>query len=87
MNWTTRITEMVGCKYPIMLGAFAGFDNTRLTAAVSKAGGFGILTASSFKSDDAFRNALLEIKKITKNPFGINFSIDKEIAPEHPFYR
>ena len=87
LKWKTKITEMLGCKYPIILGAFAGFDNTELTAAVSRAGGFGILTASSFKSDDEFRNALLKIKKNTNNAFGINYSIDKEITPEHPFYR
>ncbi len=78
---------MLGCEYPILLGAFAGYDNSDLAAAVSKSGGFGILTASFFRSEEEFRNALSKIKKITKNPFGVNFSIDKEITSEHPFYR
>ncbi len=87
LKWKTKITEMLGCKYPIILGAFAGYDGSDLVGAVSKAGGFGVLTASYFHSDDQFRNALLKIKKITRNPFGVNFSIDKEVTPDHPFYR
>ena len=74
MKWKTKITEMIGCEYPIILGAFARFDNTQLTAAISKAGGFGVLTASYFKGEEEFRNAIQEIKKITNNTFGINLS-------------
>ncbi|MHA1129994.1 MAG: NAD(P)H-dependent flavin oxidoreductase, partial [Candidatus Helarchaeota archaeon] len=87
MKWKTKITEMIGCKYPILLGAFAGYDGSELAAAVSKAGGFGILTASFFRSEEEFWTAIHKIKKRTTNPIGINFSIDKEITPNHPFYR
>ncbi|MFX0137335.1 MAG: NAD(P)H-dependent flavin oxidoreductase [Candidatus Hodarchaeota archaeon] len=87
MKWKTKITEMLGCKYPIILGAFARHDDTELAAAVSKAGGFGILTASYFQSKDDFRNAILKIKKITDNPFGVNFTAPGKIELTHPFYR
>ena len=87
MIWKTKITELLGIKYPILLGAFAGYDDTELTAAVSDAGAFGVLTASFFRSDGEFRNAIQKIKAKTDKPFGINFSIDKEITPDHPFYR
>ena len=87
MRWKTQITEMLNCQYPIILGAFAGYDDSELTAAVSKAGGFGILTASFFRTEDKFKDAIQRIKKITNNPFGVNFSIDKEITPDHPFYK
>lgn len=87
MKWKTVITEMIGCQYPIMLGAFAGYDNKNLTAAISKAGGFGILTASSYENENEFRDALQYIKDITKNPFGVNFSVDINVKPGHPFFR
>ncbi|MHA1489418.1 MAG: NAD(P)H-dependent flavin oxidoreductase [Promethearchaeota archaeon] len=87
MKWKTKITEIVKCKYPIMLGAFQKYDNARLTAAISEAGGFGVLTASSYKNDEKFRNAIHQVKEITKNPFGINFSISKEILGGHRFFR
>ncbi|MFX1574784.1 MAG: NAD(P)H-dependent flavin oxidoreductase [Promethearchaeota archaeon] len=74
MEWKTKITEILRCKYPIFSAAFARFDNSKLTAAVSEAGGVGILTGSYFKNEEKFRNAIFKIKDITKNPFCINFS-------------
>lgn len=87
LKWKTVITEMIGCQYPIILGAFAGYDNKNLAAAISKAGGVGILTASSYESDNEFREALQYVKNITNNPFGINFSVDTNVKPGHPFFR
>lgn len=78
---------MIGCQYPIILGAFAGYDNKDLTAAISKAGGVGVLTASSYETEDEFRDAIQYVKKNTTNPFGINFSVDSNVKPSHHFYR
>ncbi|MHA1230092.1 MAG: NAD(P)H-dependent flavin oxidoreductase [Candidatus Helarchaeota archaeon] len=86
MIWRTKITEIIGCKYPILLGAFAGYDNSLLTAEISDAGAFGVLTASSFENTDKFRSALQYIKGRTTNPFGINFSAPTDIKPGHLFY-
>ncbi|MHA1267503.1 MAG: NAD(P)H-dependent flavin oxidoreductase [Candidatus Helarchaeota archaeon] len=87
MKWKTRITEMLGIEYPIILGAFAGYDDSELAAAVSEAGGYGILTASFFRNENEFLNAIQKIKHLTHKPFGVNFSIDKPITTNHPFYR
>lgn len=78
---------MIGCQYPIILGAFAGYDNKDLAAAISKAGGVGILTASAYESNDEFKNAIQHVKKISNNPFGINFSVDSNVKPGHPFFQ
>ena len=78
---------MIGCRYPIMLGAFGGYDNKELTAAISQAGGFGILTAGSYKNVSEFRMAIKFVKKKTANPFGINFSVDNDVKIGHPFYK
>lgn len=87
MKWKTKITEMIGCKYPIILGAFAGFDNTQLTAAISEAGGCGVLTGSYFKKEEKFRNAISEIKKVTDNPFAINLSPNKPMDFQKDLYQ
>ncbi len=87
LKWKTAITEMIGCQYPIILGAFAGYDNKDLAAAISKAGGVGILTASAYESNDEFKNAIQHVKKISNNPFGINFSVDSNVKPGHPFFQ
>ena len=75
MNWQTRITEMVKIKYPIIMGAFALIGKAEFTAAFSNAGGLGILTAVNFQSDEEFREEIEKVKKLTKNPWGINFTI------------
>ena len=87
MIWNTEITKVLGCKYPILLGAFDGFDNTELTAAISAAGGCGVLTASKFRNEAKFKDALNKIAGITKNPFAVNFSTFRPITPEHKYFK
>jgi nitronate monooxygenase len=87
MRWKTTITEMIGCKYPIILGAFGGYDNKELTAAISEAGGCGILTAKVYENENELRDAIQYVKKQTTNPFGINFSVSRKKNMEPLFIR
>jgi enoyl-[acyl-carrier protein] reductase II len=73
----TRITELLGIKYPIIQGAMAWVSLPPLVAAVSNAGGLGILGAS-FMRPDELRENIRNIKELTKNPFAVNF------MPENP---
>lgn len=77
---------MIGTKYPILLGAFAGYDNSKLTGVISDAGAFGVLTASAYKSKKQFQDAINNVKSITNKPFGVNFSSPKDINSGHIFY-
>ncbi len=45
MKWNNRVTQLLGSKYPIILGAYEGFGRSAIAAPVSEAGGFGIITA------------------------------------------
>lgn len=87
MEWKTKITELLECRYPILSGAFAQYDNSDLVTAVSRAGAFGVLTASGFNTEDAFRTVLRRIKKETDNPFGVNYSAGAAIKSDHRFFR
>ena len=78
MNWKTNFTELTGSKFPIIMGAFAYIGNGSFAAAFSNTGGFGIITASNFNPDQ-FKAEIKMAKSLTKNPFGINFSI---VPPE-----
>jgi len=75
MEWKTNITEMLGCKYPIIQGAFAGIGKADLAAPVSEAGGFGIITGHNFKTAELLREEIHRAREMTKNNFGINFTI------------
>jgi NADH:quinone reductase (non-electrogenic) len=81
----TAITEMFGIKYPIICGAMMWLCKPKLCAAVSNAGGMGNLTAGNYATEDEFRNAIRETKKLTKNPFMVNVTIlpSVHITPEH----
>jgi len=75
MNWQTRVTELLGSKYPIIQGAFGGFGNSKLAAPVSEAGGFGIITASALRNPEGLRDDIRRARSITDKPFGVNLSV------------
>jgi len=75
MAWKTKITEMLGCKYPIIEGSFAGFGTSALAAPVSEAGGFGLITAGALRTPERLRDDIRRLKSMTGKPFGVNLSI------------
>lgn len=70
----TRITEMVGIKYPMMLSGMSWISTVKMVAAVSNAGGLGILATGPLNSAQT-REAIAEIRKLTDKPFGANASL------------
>ena len=75
MEWKTRITEMLGCRYPILVGAFNGFGTSAIAAPVSTAGGFGIITAQACKTPAGLRDDIRRCRSLTDRPFGVNLSL------------
>ncbi|MBL4800433.1 MAG: nitronate monooxygenase [Emcibacter sp.] len=71
----TSVTEMLGIKYPIVQGGMQWVGRTGLVAAVSNAGGLGILTALTQPSPQDLREEIQKTKCLTKNPFGVNLTI------------
>src|SRR4030042_1442405 len=81
----TAITEMFGIEYPIMCGAMMWLSKPKLCAAVSNAGGMGNLTAGNYATENEFRNAIQETRKLTDKPFMVNVTVlpSVHITPEH----
>jgi len=75
LNWTTRVTQLLGCRYPIIQGSYAGFGNSSLAAPVSEAGGFGLITASALKTPEKLREDIRRAKSVTAKPFGVNLTV------------
>jgi len=75
MIWKTKITEITGTEYPIIMGAFALLGKAEFAAAFSNAGGFGIITALNFRTNEIFKAELKKMDKLTDNPWGVNFSV------------
>jgi enoyl-[acyl-carrier protein] reductase II len=70
----TRMTELFGIKYPIMLAGMNWLTTPKLVAAVSNAGGLGVLSAQWY-SADKLRPAIKEIREQTDKPFGVNLTL------------
>jgi enoyl-[acyl-carrier protein] reductase II len=78
----TRLTELLGIKHPIIQGAMAWVSLPPLVAAVSNAGGLGIL-GSGFMTPEGVREAIREVKSLTDKPFGANLVPDNPQLEEH----
>jgi len=68
----TKITEMLGIKYPIICGGMQWVSDARLVAAVGEAGGVGMLTAGNYSSKEELRDEIRKVKKASNKPFGVN---------------
>ena len=67
----TRITEMLGIEYPIIQGGMAWVAEHNLAAAVSEAGGFGVIGGANAPGE-VVRDEIRKARELTKKPFGIN---------------
>ncbi len=67
----TRLTELLGVEYPVMLAGMGGVSYHRLVAAVSQAGGFGCLGASTM-GDDEMLHEMEAVRNLTDKPFGVD---------------
>jgi enoyl-[acyl-carrier protein] reductase II len=70
----TRITELFGIQYPIILSGMSWISVPEMVAAVSNAGGLGILATGPLDKEQT-RRAIREIRKRTDKPFGANTSL------------
>ncbi|MBU5361096.1 nitronate monooxygenase family protein [Enterococcus raffinosus] len=75
-----KITEILGIKYPIFQGAMAQVSKHQLAAAVSNAGGLGIIAAGGM-SEEQLREEIIKCKELTENPFAVNIML---MAPNVP---
>lgn len=77
----TEITRLLGIKYPIIQGGMAWVAEYHLAAAVSNAGGLGLIGAASAPGEWV-REQICEARKLTDKPFGINIMLMSPYADE-----
>ncbi len=77
----TRITELLQIEYPIIQGGMAWVAEHRLAAAVSNAGGLGIIGAAS-APPEVVREEIRKCKELTDRPFGVNIMLLNPNADE-----
>ena len=83
----TQITEMFGIQHPIIQGGmhFVGF--AELAAAVSNAGGLGIITGLTQRTPELLANEIRRCREMTDKPFGVNLTFLPTVtSPDYPGY-
>ena len=82
----TRVTQMLGIEHPIVMGGMTGVGTVELAAAVSNAGGLGILAAHNAQNPEGCRQWIRRMKTLTSKPFGVNLTILPTMGKEPPPY-
>lgn len=71
----TRVTQLLGVRYPIVQGGLAHLAYSGLAAAVSEAGGLGQIGNACFETPDELRADIRRLKELTGQPYGVNFPL------------
>ncbi len=77
----TRITELFGIQYPIVGGCMMHVSTPTFVAAISNAGGIGLLASAMYASQEEFRRAIQLVRAMTDKPFGVNLSLFPALRP------
>ncbi len=80
----TRLSQLLDIEYPIIQGAMTLISGAELAAAVSNAGGLGIIVFNAAGRDpERFRAEIRRCRHLTDRPFGVNFSVGEDTAIEY----
>ena len=77
----TKITELFGIEYPIIAGGMLHLSTAELAAAVSNAGGLGVISSATFMNINSFREEIRKAKNSTDKPLAVNIPLLPSLRP------
>ncbi len=77
----TRVTQKLDIKYPIIGGTMMSISTADFVAAISNAGGLGILASAIYQTKEEFAKAIDRINELTNNPFAVNINLFPSMRP------
>ncbi len=78
----TKVCDLLDIQYPIFLGGMVYVSYAPLVAAVSNAGGLGVLAGGSFQTKDELKQEIEKTRAMTSMPFGLNVPLIYPLAPD-----
>jgi len=75
----TRITELLGIRYPILMGGMQWISCAEMVSAIANAGGIGFIPAASFETIEKLRDEIRRTRDMTDGPVGLNISMLPEL--------
>ena len=76
----TKMTEILGIKYPIQCGTMQSITTSELVAPVANAGGLCCIPAAMFQTREAFMDEIKKTRDMTDQPFGVNVGLFPEMT-------
>lgn len=77
----TKITELFGIKYPIVVGTMMHLSRAEMVAAASNAGALGVVASAIFQTKEEFRQEIRKLKGLTDKPFAVNLNLFPAMRP------
>lgn len=74
---STSLTRLLGIRYPIIGAPMFLVSNVEMVVAISEAGGIGTFPALNYRPIEKYRDAIAEMKALTKKPIGVNVIVNK----------
>jgi len=87
MVFDTAVTRKLGIRVPVVQGGLQWVAYAELAAAVSNAGGLGIINALTQPDPESLKNEIRKTRSLTKYPFGVNLTLLPSLnPPDYPAF-
>ena len=80
-QFVNRVTKLLGIEHPIIQGGMHYVGYASMAAAVSEAGGLGMITALTLPTPELLRAEIRAARALTKKPFGVNVTLLPALQP------
>ncbi len=77
----TKVTDLLNIEYPIIGGTMMWISDSDFVAAISNAGGLGILASAIYESKEKFATAIDRVHDLTEQPFAVNLNLFPAMRP------
>jgi nitronate monooxygenase len=77
----TKITEMFGIRYPLVVGTMMHLAKAEMVASASQAGALGVLASAMFGTKEELRKEIRKVKELTDRPFAVNLNLFPMMRP------
>jgi nitronate monooxygenase len=79
----TRVNQILGSEYPLIVGTMLGWSNAELVAASANAGAFASIASSMYSTSHALREEIRKARTLTDKPFGVNINLFPALKPQN----
>jgi nitronate monooxygenase len=80
---STRVNQLLGSEYPLVVGTMLGWSNAEFVAAAVNAGAFASIPSAMYSTPQAFRDEIRKARRLTRKPFGANINLFPALKPQN----